>query len=201
MTLFDDISAALAKIGHGWTSDSEAHAMAAVILALHPEISVEIGVYAGKGLVSMGLAHREVGVGHVIGIDPYLPAASVVGQVNEADKKFWGTLDHEAIYALARDNIANFGLQNVCQIWRSKSEDVEPPKNIGLLRIDGNHGDAVLSDVARYCPNVIPGGVLFLDDLEWSGGAVMRAAAQLRMKGWRELYRIDGGLAFQKIAP
>lgn len=197
--LFDRIDAALTKISHGWTSSAEAHAMAAAVLALRPALSVEIGVYAGKGLVTLGMAHKEVGRGRVVGIDPYLPYASADGQLNPEDKVFWATLDHEAIYRMCLENLGEFKLHDCVTLTRAKSCDVKPPKDIGVLRVDGNHGEAAVSDVARYAPNVIIGGLLFLDDLNWTGGAVLRAAAKLRQDGWRELYRVDDGAVFQRV--
>lgn len=201
MNLFTEVSEAVESIQHGWTSVTKAQTLAAAVLALRPEVSVEIGVFAGKGLVALGIAHKTVGRGIVYGIDPYTPNDSADGQVNEADKKFWSTLDHDSIYQMAQDNISRFGLQDCVRLIRKRSDDFEPPMNIGVLRIDGNHGEQVLKDIDRYAPRCAVGGLLFLDDLNWSGGAVMRAAAKLRESGWVESYRIDDGLAFQKRHP
>lgn len=199
MNIFDQIAEAVQSIQHGWTSVTQAHMLASAIIALRPETSIEIGVFAGKGLVAMGLAHREIGKGMVYGIDPYSNEASADGQVNEADQKFWGTLDHASIYNMAVDNINKFGIQNSVRLIRKTSDNFTPPPNIGVLRIDGNHGEQVVKDVSRYCPNVNMGGILFLDDLQWAGGAVMRAAAKLRETGWKEICRLDTGLVMQKI--
>lgn len=196
--LLRSIDTALEAIGHGWTTNQQAHAMAASILAIRPMISVEIGVYAGKGLVSMALAHKTAGRGKVIGIDPYSQDASASGQLNPADKDFWQGLDHESIFNMATSNLERFGVKEFATIIRSKSCDAPTPTNIGVLRIDGNHGEVVLSDVAQYCPNVVPGGFLFLDDENWTGGAVLRAAGTLRQQGWKEIYRVDQTIVFQK---
>lgn len=199
MTLFDEINSALETIGHGWTSPAKAQTMAAAIIALRPAFSVEIGVYAGKGLISMAMAHRAIGHGIAIGVDPYQSAASAEGQLNPEDHKFWSELDHEMIFQLASNHIIKFGVQNTCRIERMRSNLFSPPDNIGVLRIDGNHGETVLSDIAKYAPKVSIGGFLFLDDLGWTGGAVVRAAARLKMMGWVELYRLDDGAVFQNV--
>jgi len=94
-----------------------------------------------------------------------------------------------------------FGIQNSVRLIRKRSDDFEPPMNIGVLRVDGNHGEQVLKDIERYAPRCTVGALLFLDDLNWSGGAVVRAAATLRQSGWVEIYRIDDGLVFQKRHP
>lgn len=200
MKVFTDIERALSIIGHGWTDKEQAHAMAAVIIALRPDVSIELGVYAGKGLVSMALAHKEIGKGIVIGVDPYSQEASAEGQVDSSHRQFWGNLDHEMIYKLALQNIQQFGVRDFVRLVRKKSSEYTPPSNIGLLRIDGNHGEAVMEDIRNYAPRVELGGFLFLDDLGWTGGAVVRAAAKLRMQGWKELYRVRETAVFQKVS-
>ena len=199
MNLFTQIEEALAANPHGWTSAQKGQAMASAILTLRPNYSVELGVYAGKGLVAMGLAHREIGHGIAIGVDPYSSQASAEGQLNSDDYKFWSTLDHNLIYQIAVSEIGKHGLQDYTKIIRMRSDQWTPPDGIGVLRVDSNHGEMVLRDIERYCPKVAKGGVLFLDDIDWTGGYVRKAADILRQTGWRELYRIDDGAAFQKL--
>ncbi len=196
--LLKSIDAALTDIGHGWCDPVEAHALATSVLAIRPALSVEIGVFAGKGMVSLGLAHKMIGKGKVIGIDPYLASESVKGQLHPNDQKFWGELDHDGIYRLAIESIGKFGLLGIVELVRKTSDDYEPTDGIGVLRIDGNHGEIVCHDVERYGPKVIPGGFLFLNDTGWTGGAVLRAAAILRQQGWKELYRIGDTIVFQR---
>jgi hypothetical protein len=198
--LFEQIDEALKKISHGWTSHEKAQAMASCILALRPLVSVEIGVYAGKGLISMGLAHKHLHRGTVMGIDPYSALVSAEGQIKPIDKEWWGKLDHEAIYKVAKESIEQLDLEKYVQLIRKKSDDVTPPKNIGVLRIDGNHGEQAIRDVKRFCPFVISGGFLFLDDLDWPGGSVNSASKELsESEQWRELYSLDDGKVYQKL--
>lgn len=186
--LFTQIDAALEGIAHGWTSPYKAHIMAACVISLRPKVSVEIGVYAGKGLITLGLAHKFIGSGVAIGIDPYSAAASVEGQVKPEDKAFWEKLDHEAIFKMATGNISRFSVSNTAKIARSRSDKFDPPDGIGFLRIDANHGESVLSDVERYVPAVVRGGFIFMDDKQWAGGSVERAFEMLKKRGVRLLY-------------
>jgi len=200
--LFNEIQEATSAIRHGrgWTSLEKAQTLAATVFALRPQLSVEVGVYTGIGVISFALAHKAIGFGRVIGIDPYCAADSAEGQAHPADKEFWEKLDHNMIYKECLDHISQFKVQNLIEIIRKRSDEVEPPSHIGVLRIDGNHGDAVIKDIARYCPNVDVGGVLFLDDVGWSGGSVRAAADELLKNGWAELYKVDDGVAFQKLS-
>jgi hypothetical protein len=44
------------------------------------------------------------------------------------------------------------------------------------------------------------GGLLFADDLNWTGGGVLRAVAKLKTMGFIELYRLDTGAMFQRVS-
>jgi predicted O-methyltransferase YrrM len=191
MNIFDEIETMLKEVGHGWTTPNKGRILAASVIALRPKISAEIGCWAGKGLLSLALAHKYIGSGMVYGIDPYSAADSAEGQVNPEDKKWWSDVDHEMIYKLAKENILKYGCQNVCQLIRKKSSEYQPPNEIGLLIIDGNHGEESIGDFERYCPKVMVGGLLFADDLGWSGGAVSKALDVAGFLGFDELYRIE----------
>lgn len=197
--LFASISTALEQIQHGWTSEAQAFAMASSIVALRASMSVEIGVWAGKGLITMGLAHKALNHGMAIGIDPYSKAQSIKGQGDAAHAKWWGEVDHLEMLKTAKENIAKNGVEDWVRLATCPSDDFPPPEGIGVLRVDGNHGEQALRDVHRFAPNVMPGGILFLDDLNWAGGAVNAAAAWLRSNGWQGLYPLGSTLVFQKV--
>jgi len=189
--LFKQIEESLTAIAHGWTSNYKACIMASAVVALRPKFSVEIGVYAGKGLVTLGLAHKAIGSGMAIGVDPYSAQDSADGQVKPEDKEFWSKLNHEVIFKLAQENLFKFAVQNTARIERKRSDQFEPPDGIGVLRIDANHGPSAIADAKRYAPFVQRGGILFLDDLNWEGDSVKQAHAALIRSGWKELYQFD----------
>lgn len=198
-SLFKDIDNAIAAIGHGWTSVEKGQTMAAMVLALRPMTSLEIGVYAGKGLVSLGLAHKAINFGTAVGIDPYSTSESVRGQVKSEDKDFWATVDHESIFNTCKSHISRLGIESCTRIMRQTSDQVTPPREIGILRIDGNHAETAFRDTMRFAPSVVLGGFVLLDDVGWSGGHVSRAASWLKQTGWRELYFLEDGPVFQRI--
>lgn len=199
MNLFDSLKE-VTDLPHGWTSYEKAKAMASAVIALRPTVSLEIGVFAAKGLTSFALAHKEIGYGKAIGIDPFSVEAAIEGQVRSADVEWWSTqVDFEMILRTANETLAKFGCTEFSEIIRAKSRDAVVPHGIGVIRVDGNHGEEVLSDVRRYSPNCLPGSILFLDDIEWPGLSVKKAAEELEKSGWRKLYDIDDGAAYQRI--
>jgi len=197
-SLFHQVVDSINGNPHGWTTPEKGCIMAACIVALRPKFSVEIGVYAGKGLAVMGLAHKAIGFGMAVGIDPYSATASVEGQVKEADQKFWSELNHDAVFELAKEQIRKHSIQNTCKIERCRSDQFDPPDGIGFCRCDGNHGAMVLSDIRRYAPFIVRGGIFMLDDKQWEGGAVAKASQELARMGFKSLYEFDekenGGL-------
>lgn len=200
MNLFDRITQELnGPVKHGWCSIAKAHTLAAAVLALRPDLSLEVGVWGGRSFIPIALAHKEIGKGVVIGIDPWSPQASVEGQVHEADRKHWGAADHESVYVDFMSHIARLELGNCVRILRSKSDDVPPPDGIGLLHSDGNHGPQAIKDVERFAPKVKAGGLAFLDDLGWSGDYVLESSKRLLKLGFAELFKMDTGGMYQRV--
>lgn len=198
--LFLQIDEALKTIGAGCTCPDQAHKMAEAVLEVKPQCSVEIGVYCGKGLVTLGLAHRVIGYGKAIGIDPWDRAASLDGVTDHNEIQCWTHEDHEANYQRTQANIDKHNVREFVEIIRKRSDDTDPPENIGFLRIDGNHCATAFRDLTRFCPNVILGGILHLDDLNWKGGVSEHGALKyLSENGWTEIYEIETGRAYRKI--
>lgn len=200
-TLSKDIDRAIAEIHLGWTCKEQAVKMADYILKKRPLVSIEIGVAAGRGLVCLGLAYKTLGYGKVTGIDPWSVTASLEGEPFDSEqRKWWAAQDHEAIYLDCQANIDKFGVRDYVNIVRKWSDDVTPLAEIGFLRIDGNHGPAAYRDVTRFTPNVVVGGILHLDDVNWRGGASECGALEfLEQTGWREIDRIETGIVFERV--
>jgi len=201
MTLFDEVRETLTRLENwGWCPLDKAMTMAAAVLSLRPEVSCEIGVYAGRSFLPMAIAHRTLGHGMAIGIDPWKAEASVEGQIAKGDKDFWAVQNHhELAFNKLSDEINRLALRNVVKVYRKRSDDVEPPRNIGVLSVDGNHGPQVLRDIERYAPQVVPGGLIFMDDYNWSGKNVMVAVERLQAMGCKELYRVADWGVLQKL--
>lgn len=199
INLFKEIDQAILEIGNGWTSASKGQTMAAIIIALKPAISVEVGCWYGKGLISMALAHKAISYGVVIGVDPYSSIASEAGQVNEADKEFWMRVNHDTAYHTCLGNINKFGVREFARIERVTSDQFEVPENCTFLRLDSNHGMQAFKDAQRYASRMKPGSIFMLDDLNWAGGGPQRALNWMLSMGWVKLYHLDDGAVLQKI--
>lgn len=201
-TLLTQIEKLVPTISNGWASVAKAQALAVSVLALRPALSVEIGVFGGRSLFPIALAHKFIGKGQVIGIDPWSAEISALDQPPE-HKEWWGKLDHNAVYEGFCQTTQQLGLERVIRVWKKKSDDVNPPKGIGLLHIDGDHCAQALRDAQRFAVNVRVGGILCLDDLtnttkEWAEH-VGQAAEFCKSIGFVELYRVDTSAFYQRV--
>lgn len=181
-----------------WCSEVKAHAFAAAVLALRPEVIVEIGVWKGTSCIPLALACREVGKGIVHAIDPWSARASVEGMTG-VNLEWWSKINHDEIFADFMKHVSHFGLHDIIKIHRKKSDDVTPPERIDILHLDGNHSAQAIRDVDRFARNVRPGGLCFMDDLDWTDGTVVTAARNLENMGFNKLYDLEKGAMFQKL--
>jgi len=152
-----------------------------------PDLSVEIGVFQGRGLCTLATAHKILGIGKVIGIDPYVP---------NPEPENGQAFGDEAMYQQCLKYIEELGLQDYAEIIRQSSDDVIPPPRISILRVDGKHGYQSMIDVIRFGDAMVPGGALFLDDDAWAGAE--GATDWLRAHYWIRRQGMDTGSVWEK---
>jgi len=184
----------------GWCVPEKAVTLAALVLAIRPEVSLEIGVYGGSSLFGMALAHKAIQKGIVVGIDPWNVAVAVREQTTEADRKWWGGLNMTKIHGDFLKLISDHQLDKFTKIIRNESRYVEPPNSIGLLHVDGSHADTAISDMVRFAPKVCVGGFVVTDDSGWTGGGVSRGEQRLTSLGFVKRYALGTGAVFQRIS-
>lgn len=174
--------------------------LAMLVMAIKPDVTVEIGVYTGKSAIPLALAHKAIGKGVVVCIDPWSAKASMEGY-DPIHMDWWGTVDHEAIYKEFLLNAAHFQVTPFMDIKRARSNDVEPPKHIGLFHCDGQHTVQAVTDVERFAPSVYPGGVVVMDDTDWQNSGklqVREAVTRLSAMGFIELFKLGTGAVYQR---
>jgi predicted O-methyltransferase YrrM len=179
---------------------------------------LEIGIWEGDSFVPMLIAARELtaidGVARMLfAIDPWDANASVRGQ-NLENAQWWGVTAgadaHENACATFRKRVHALGGDALVTTLRATSTEAWAKhfsivgdfgdRVFDLIHIDGNHGPQAIEDVRMYAPLLGIGGILVLDDLNWSGGAVRTARELAQQIGFRQLYELGTGVAMQKIA-
>jgi predicted O-methyltransferase YrrM len=197
-TLMAEIERVLPDGGQ-WCSLEKAQALAALVIGLRPRTIVEIGVWMGGSAIPMLLALKKLGAGKLVAIDPWDPAASVVGETPD-NATWWGNVDHDRAYLRFVERMRELDLSSYCEVLRKRSDDCLPPDAIDLLHVDGSHTEQATRDVARFCPLVRTGGIAVLDDVDWHGGHVSRGVALARSMGFADLYPLGTGLVMHRRA-
>ncbi len=153
----------------GWCSEKKASILIDYILSKKPDRVLEIGVFGGKSLVPMAFALQANGKGKIFGIDSWDPVVSVQGMLEESHKIWWSQLDHQKIkWGLFR-KIEQLKLRDYIEIWQTTSENAPLISEIDILHIDGNHSEErAYSDVLKWVPMVKKGGIILLNDMNWS---------------------------------
>lgn len=195
--LFRQIEQLVPTLG-GWAIPEKCCEFAATILSTRPLVTVELGTWMGRGAFSMALAHRCVGQGRVWVVDPWSANASAQG-MDATNAEWWGKQEsHEFAYQQFCTSLRTLELEAWVHVQRKTSDEADMPDAIGLLIIDGNHGPQAVKDVERWAPAVSGGGIVYLDDVNWTGGAVATAGKRLLEMGFVPLFERDQGIFYQR---
>ncbi len=154
----DEIADLAAEFASGMMDAAELTYLAAT-LGMVPwdcqPIVVEIGTYVGQTAVFMALVLQKMG--HqvpILSIDPF-------------ERARHDPLNPSGRYHVYIQNILKWNVGRTCMALVAFSEDAAPviAQNIGLLVVDGSHHyPDVKKDLMLYCPKVVVGGLVFIDD-------------------------------------
>jgi len=193
----------------GWCTVNKALTLASIVVATRPRVSLEIGVFAGRSLLPMAMAHRAIKHGKVIGIDSWSSNESQKEQTAE-HAKFWSQdVMHKNAEGVCRKMIEDEELSEYVTLEKCPSDlyTAHHDYDIGLLHVDGNHSEQAVRDVQRFARRVPSGGFVVMDDLHWDNQGPKHAVEVLLTMGFRELYRVhdvregstDDWGVFQKV--
>lgn len=154
----------------GWLSPDVAKAMQCLIRETKPEVMIEIGVFAGKSLLTAAAALRENGRGTIYGIDPWRMDTALNNMGTGENVGFWNDINLDDVHRDCVHEVWRQQLDNVILI-RAPSEHCHQlfqPNSVDILYIDGGHSEPQsCSDVVNYVPKVKRGGYVWLDDTDW----------------------------------
>lgn len=169
MTSREFILETIPKI-NGWTTPERCVQMYETAMAIKPSVIVEIGVFAGRTLISQALALRDLGRGKIYGIDPWRAEASLEGMKNQADIAFWGNAANiRRIHDECVNAVWKIGLQDYVVLLQCRAHDCHSIIPMcDILYIDGNHEEvSSCRDVQLYVPKLKQNGYLWFDDADW----------------------------------
>src|SRR5262245_52718752 len=126
----------------GWCSLDKATTMAAIIVALRPQVVVEPGVWLGGSAIPMAIALRQVGTGRLIAVDAWSVQASIAGQ-ETVHSTWWeriGVEGHDRAFRTFWRRLLNSGIaSDRFLVLRQRTDEAVVPPMIDLLHHDANH--------------------------------------------------------------
>lgn len=155
---------------NGWTSHERCVQMYDTAMAIKPSVIVEIGVFAGRSLISQALALRDLGNGKIYGIDPWRVEAALEGMKNQSDIDWWTNVSNIGkIHDECVETIWRLGLQDYVVLLQCRAHDCHSIiPHCQILYIDGNHEEiSSCRDVQLYVPKLTHNGYLWFDDADW----------------------------------
>lgn len=176
----------------GWCSLAKATRLAELVVELKPDVTVEVGTFAGKSAYPMALAHRFINKGLLICFEPWKNAAAMEGYDGE-NAKWWSTVDMNAIQLAFIAEWRRLDLVDWIKPVQVRSDDAVPPDNIGLLHLDSQHTEKALMELKKFTPKLTSNGVVVLDDTQWHNNGrydVLNAEAWLLNHGFKETERV-----------
>jgi len=171
---------------HGWTSVDKGARLAELVVLARAPLSVELGVFGGRGTISLAIGHEAIGTGEVLAVDPWKREASLEGVNAPENDAWWAALDHEAIYRSFVDALRASGTERWCRVLRERSADAVrrvADGSVAVLHQDSNHSEAVSCDeVERWTPKLARDGYWIADDTDWA--TTQRAQRRLHELGF-----------------
>jgi len=171
---------------HGWTTVDKGVRLAELVVSTQAALSVELGVFGGRGTISLAIGHEALMHGYVVAVDPWERAASLDGGNAPENADWWGKLDHEAIYEGFLKALADSRVASLCHVLRQRSDVAVAEfedRSIGVLHQDSNHSELISSaEVELWAPKLRAGGLWIADDTDWP--TTQQAQALLVRKGF-----------------
>ncbi len=180
----------------GWGTQKQCMALYNLVKETKAKVTIDIGVFGGRFLSAMALAHKENGFGVCYGIDPWEGVACTEGTNDKENDDWWTDPDKVDFKALHRDVVElmiKHDLTDHSNILRFKSSEVWPLfSQIDICSIDGNHSEEIsCQDVATWAPLVKEGGYIHFDDANWP--TTQKAQELILNYGFEQICFIEEG--------
>lgn len=155
----------------GWCTKEKAERLFQLIKETDSQLTVELGVFGGKSLIPMGVAHREKGSGVVIGIDAWKAAVSIQGTNSPLNDEYWKTVDYSLVWKSCNDAIIVNQIFDYCTTLKIASQQafaLFDKNSIDVLHQDSGHNIETITDELKlWSPLIKKGGLWIIDDCNW----------------------------------
>jgi hypothetical protein len=155
----------------GWCTVEKAKRLFDLIKESDSQFSVELGVFGGRSLIPMALAHKDKRSGFIIGFDAWTLKVAGAGIDEPAHIDYWNNVNFKDVYNKCQEGIARNGVEDFCDTVRMVSQKAAPlfaDNSIDLLHQDSNHdSETILQEIKLWSPKVKVGGYWVADDVDW----------------------------------
>ena len=77
----------------GWCTAEKAQRLYDLIKESNSMLTIELGVFGGRSLIPMAMAHRDKESGYIIGFDAWKASVAIGGTNSPANDVFWQNID------------------------------------------------------------------------------------------------------------
>jgi predicted O-methyltransferase YrrM len=159
-----------------WCPEEKALWMADRIVQKGYKTAMELGVYAGRSVFPIALA-IAANPGHAVyAVDAWDNAVATSAPISERDDVWWEGVDSVNIKSQFLRETISQNLVSLIKIIELPSAEACQTvsrlvgRGIDFLYVDGMHSETqALADVQNWSELVVSGGMIVLDDIDWSG--------------------------------
>lgn len=155
----------------GWCTAEKAGIISDLVKTSDSQLTVELGVFGGRSLIPMALAHKQKGTGFCIGIDSWKKDTSLHGTNDPANDEYWSNVDFPSVYRSVQQAIELHSLQDYCDTLRISSQAAAKLFNdsvIDILHQDSAHNvETITEELELWIPKLKVGGYWIADDTDW----------------------------------
>lgn len=156
----------------GWCTQEKAQMLYDLVLSCNSQISIELGVFGGRSLIPIALAHKEKGSGFVLGIDAWNKEAATTGSNSAENNEWWEKVNYHQIYQSCIEAIENNLVSDFCGTVKMKSETLGilvRDNSIDLLHQDSSHNiETIIKELEIWIPKLKHGAYWIADDTDWT---------------------------------
>lgn len=139
----------------------------------HPyHVSLELGVFGGRSLFPIALAHKHAMRGCAIGIDTWDNVAPLSDENNKANNEWWATVPIGEVREQCYRDRDHFKLMDRCRLFTVRTTDPDMvflvQGKLILIHQDSSHNfSTIKAELDAWASHLAPGGYWVTDDNDW----------------------------------
>lgn len=134
-------------------------------------ITVELGVFGGRSLFPMALAHFQANDGLAFGFDTWDNVAPISDENSPVNNEWWAKVAISDVRAQCYASLEQFGLVDYCGLFTMKTvagAEKFLDKSVTLIHQDSSHNFTTISEELKaWAPKLAVGGFWVTDDNDW----------------------------------